>query len=189
MYLNPQIHDTQKIHSRYVSDTSGYTSRYVSRSLRVAAIGCALGLLGLLALGLLGLLSCLGRCRCCCHSSLAFLLLLGCRCRCWLFAFSSLGSRANRTSPGYVSWTYLHCISNISCVYPAYIQRGSDEASKIHVSLCISNVSWSVIMTHPRYMYRDFGSWCILMLSVTKSPRYMYPDVSWCILLCIQCDT
>ena len=90
--------------------------------------------------------------------------------------------RAQDTYPERIriaSWTYLVCI-----------QRGSDKASKIHVSWCISNVSWSVVMTDQRYMYRDFVScyvsWCIL----TKSPaRYMYLDVSWCILLCIQCDT
>ena len=136
MYLNPQIHDTQKIHSRYVSDTSGYTSRYVSRSLRVAAIGCALGLLGLLALGLLGLLSCLGRCRCCCHSSLAFLLLLGCRCRC--------------------------CGSSPSAPWAAgQIERAQDTypericlASRTYL-VCIQRISSAARTKRLRYMYRD----------------------------------
>ena len=40
-------------------------------------------------------------------------------------------------------------------------------------------------MTRPRYMYRDFVSRCILMY---RDEEYKI-HVSWCILICIQCDT
>ena len=40
-------------------------------------------------------------------------------------------------------------------------------------SLCILILSWSVVMTCPRYMYRDEASKI---------------HVFWCILICIQCD-
>jgi hypothetical protein len=49
-------------------------------------------------------------------------------------ALSSLGNRANRTSPRYVKDKYPKCICSVSRMYLVCIQPGSDEASKIHVS-------------------------------------------------------
>ena len=81
--------------------------------------------------------------------------------------------------------TYPECICSVSRMYLVCIQRGSDEASKIHVSWCILIVSWSVVMTRSRYMYLNFVSRCILMYRDEESKIH----VSWCILTCIQCDT
>jgi hypothetical protein len=52
-------------------------------------------------------------------------------------AFSSLDSRANRTSPRYVSLMYLLCISSVSCVYPARLGRSVQDTCIVMYPDCI----------------------------------------------------
>ena len=63
-------------------------------------------------------------------------------------------------------YMYLACIPNVSCISDTYL-----------------------VMTHPRYMYRDFVSRCILMYHKMYRDEESKIHVSWCILICIQCDT
>jgi len=51
--------------------------------------------------------------------------------------FSSLDSRANRTSPRYVSLMYLLCISSVSCVYPARLGRSVRDTCIVMYPDCI----------------------------------------------------
>ena len=181
---------TYKIHSRYVSDT------YLGIHLRIRISSPTCGLIGALLSAApwwmrwrslwrrLGK----GEVESCC---LPFSVLL----QTWrptrvtkrrIAFYSSLGNRANRTSPWYVSWTYLHCISNVSCVYPARLGRSIQDTcivmypwmypevslwrmpSKIHLScFCILmylDVLWRRVQDTCNHV-----SWCILMYPV------MYP--------------
>ena len=84
----------------------------------------------------------------------------------------------------WLSCMYHVCILHVSSnlcryMYPAWIPH----VFRMY-PLCILIVSWSVVMTRPRYMYRDFVSRCILMYRDEESKIH----VSWCILICIQCD-
>ena len=63
-------------------------------------------------------------------------------------------------------YIYLACIPNVSCISDTYL-----------------------VMTRPRYMYRDFVSRCILMYHKMYRDEESKIHVSWCILICIQCDT
>ena len=49
------------------------------------------------------------------------------------------------------------CIPNVSCMYLASQIRTSLDSFEVCISDCIPHVS------RPRYMYRDFVSWCILV--------------------------
>ena len=87
---------------------------------------------------------------------------------------------------------YLWSIPHVSLMYPrtsadTCIPHGSlDPAWIPHGSRmypdCILIVSWSVVKTRPRYMYRDFVSRCILMYRDEESMKIhvsWWADVSW----------
>ena len=94
-------------------------------------------------------------------------------------------------------YMYLACILHVSRMSPSYQIHLSPWMNFRYMYLimyfgCIPNVSWSPLQIHVSRMYPA----CILHLRyVPRHDAYMYRDeeskihVSWCILICIQCDT
>jgi hypothetical protein len=78
------------------------------------------------------------------------------------------------------------CILDVSRMYLDHPCRYMYLACIPHVS-CISDTY--LVMTRPRYMYRDFVSRFILMYYKMYRDEESKIHVSWCILTCIQCDT
>ena len=110
----------------------------------------------------------------------------------------------------HVSRMYLACIPHVSfisdtslsgCIWDTCISSCILDVSRMYLDhpcrymylACIPNVScisdMYLVMTHPRYMYRDFVSRCILMYHKMYRDEESKIHVSWCILICIQCDT
>ena len=189
MYLNPQIRDTQdtfKIHMGYIeihlkirisSPTCGRA--WIPPNPRDTCPACILHVSRMYS-------------ACIPHVFRMYLDYL------WGYMYLACISHVSRMSPSYqihlsvdafeiqvshyVFWMYPTCIlitladtciSHVSRMYPASQIRTSLDTFKRYV---FQNVS---------HMYPAYVSWCIVMYRDEESKIH----VSWCILICIQCDT
>ena len=68
------------------------------------------------------------------------------------------------------------CIPHVSRMYPACIPHVA-FVSDTCILILYPGVSWCIVMKSPRYMYPDV-SWHVSSVTPRKRPRYMYLDVS-----------
>ena len=90
-----------------------------------------------------------------------------------------------RTSADYmiphVSRMYLECIFYVSWLY---LEVSSWRVQDTCIVILYLGVSWCIVMKSPRYMYPDV-SWYVSRVTSRKRIGYMYPDVSYVYPSCI----